>query len=197
MLFFMFLHLIEMNKDQFRTFYQQKRNALDEEAIISQSIAIANNTLTLPIWDKNYFHLFLSIITKNEIDTQPLLHILNGRDKTVIVPKTNFKEGTLKHILLLENTKIKLNPYNIPEPEEGIEVPLNKIEVVFVPLLAFDLMGNRIGYGKGFYDRFLINCPSNCIKIGLSFFEAEVMLPSQNNDIPLHFCVTPNKTYKF
>ena len=60
--------------------------------------------------------------------------------------------------MLTDNTKIKKNKYNIPEPIDGIEVPNNKLEVVFIPLLAFDEKGNRVGYGKGFYDNMLNKC---------------------------------------
>ena len=70
----------------------------------------------------------------------------------------------MTHYLLTDNTKIKKNKYNIPEPIDGIEVPDNKIEVVFVPLLAFDKKGHRVGYGKGFYDHFLSGCQPNTIK---------------------------------
>jgi 5-formyltetrahydrofolate cyclo-ligase len=70
--------------------------------------------------------------------------------------------------------------------------------VVFVPLLAFDKKGHRVGYGKGFYDRFLSDCKPETIKIGLSFFEAEesisAILPS---DIRLDFCVTPTEIIVF
>jgi 5-formyltetrahydrofolate cyclo-ligase len=70
--------------------------------------------------------------------------------------------------------------------------------VVFVPLLAFDKQGNRVGYGKGFYDRFLANCKPETIKIGLSFFEVENEIADVfNNDIELDYCVTPNKIYTF
>jgi 5-formyltetrahydrofolate cyclo-ligase len=69
---------------------------------------------------------------------------------------------------LTDNTKIKKNEHNIPV--DGIEVPSHKIEVVFVPLLAYDKQGQRVGYGKGFYDKFLAECSPATVKIGLSFF---------------------------
>ena len=104
----------------------------------------------------------------------------------------------MKHFLLTDNTKIIKNEFNIPEPVDGLEVPVFKIEVVFVPLLAFDEIGNRVGYGKGFYDKFLAECNSETVKIGLSFFEAEFEITDVNaNDIRLNYCVTPNKVYEF
>ena len=93
---------------------------------------------------------------------------------------------------------LKLNSRNIPEPENGIEISNKQIEVVFIPLLAFDNLGNRIGYGKGFYDAFLKNCPRTTLKIGLSFFEAQgSLIESETHDIPLDYCITPNKIYTF
>ncbi len=104
----------------------------------------------------------------------------------------------MTHFLLTDNTKIKKNEYNIPEPIDGIEVPTSKIEVVFVPLLAFDKAGHRAGYGKGFYDKFLSECKPETIKIGLSFFEAEAVIDDVfENDVKLDYCVTPNGIYQF
>jgi 5-formyltetrahydrofolate cyclo-ligase len=70
--------------------------------------------------------------------------------------------------------------------------------VVFVPLLAFDTLGNRVGYGKGFYDQFLSECQPETIKIGLSFFEAENTITDVfEKDVRLDFCITPKKCYRF
>ena len=104
----------------------------------------------------------------------------------------------MTHFLLTDNTKIKKNEYNIPEPVDGIEVASKKIEVVFVPLLAFDKKGNRVGYGKGFYDKFLSECNPETLKIGLSFFEAEEQIEDVfESDIQLDYCVTPKSIYQF
>ena len=81
---------------------------------------------------------------------------------------------------------------------DGIKIPTSKIEVVFVPLLAFDKKGNRVGYGKGFYDRFLSECNPETIKIGLSFFEPEELIEDVfENDVKLDYCVTPDEVYQF
>jgi len=185
------------NKQEIRLKYKKRRKNLSEEKIDSESLEIANNTLKLPIWDKTYYHLFLPIEEQKEINTEFLMHILQGRDKSIVIPKTNFKDSGMSHILLQENTVITKNKYNIPEPEDGIEIPINKIDVIFVPLLSFDLMGNRVGYGKGFYDRFLKKCNSEAIFIGLSMFEAEQQLFYESRDVPLHYCITPKRVYTF
>ena len=162
-------------------------------------MAIANQALKLPIWEQSYYHIFLPIEKFAEVNTEYLLHILNGKDKNVVLPKSNFETSTLTNILLMDSIVIKLNAYGIPEPIDGIEILSEKIDVVFIPLLAFDEKGNRVGYGKGFYDRFLSECKSNVIKIGLSFFEAEAstLEDVSNHDVALDFCVTPDKVYSF
>ena len=98
----------------------------------------------------------------------------------------------MTHFLLTDNTKFTKNEYGIPEPINGIEVPIDKINVIFVPLLAYDKLGNRVGYGKGFYDKFLFKCKKETILIGLSFFEPENEIKDVSiNDIRLNHCVTP------
>ncbi len=187
-----------MNKSELRKKYKHLRNKLTEDLIDTYSIDIANQLIKLPLWEKTYFHLFLPILEMKEVDTSFILHILQGKDKEILISKSNFKTREMRTYLLTENTRIKKNSYNIPEPIDGIEVPLSKIEVVFVPLLGFDKKGNRIGYGKGFYDTFLAKCPPSVIKVGLSFFEAEDFIKDIHpKDISLDYCVIPNKIYNF
>lgn len=187
-----------MTKQELRIKYKALRNALTQNELEELSLAIANKLLELPIWEKSYFHIFLPITELNEVNTEFVLHLLSGKDKEICISKSDFETTKMTHYLLTDNTKIKKNNYNIPEPVDGIEVPSSKIEVVFVPLLAFDKKGNRVGYGKGFYDAFLSECNPNTIKIGLSFFEAEETIEAVfEGDIPLNYCVTPNTIYSF
>ena len=187
-----------MDKAALRKKYTDLRSKIDTNEVDNLSITIANNALTLPIWDKVYYHIFLSITEKKEIDTSYLLSVLQGKDKEVVIAKSNFEDCSMTHFLLTENTRIKKNKWNIPEPLDGIEVSEKKIDVVFIPLLAYDTNGNRLGYGKGFYDTFLSHCKPETIKVGLSFFEAEKPFEEVfDKDIPLDFCVTPNKVYRF
>ena len=187
-----------MNKKELRSKYKELRKTLSDSDIEEKSMAIANKLLTLPIWNANYFHIFLPIVEQKEVNTEFILHILAGKDKESIVSKSDFRNHTMTHFLLTDNTKMVKNEYNIPEPVDGIEVPSIKIDVVFVPLLAFDKTGHRVGYGKGFYDKLLSECKPDVIKIGLSFFEAdELISDSFEKDVQLNFCVTPNSIYTF
>ena len=187
-----------MNKKKLRAEFKNRRKNLSLEQINNYSLEIANLIITLPIWKYSFYHVFLSIKSLKEVNTEPLLAILSGKDKNITVSKTNFESRTMKHVLLQDNTILKLNSRNIPEPDNGIEISNKQIEVVFIPLVAFDILGNRVGYGKGFYDSFLKNCPKTTLKIGLSFFETEdSIIESEPHDIPLDFCITPNKVYTF
>jgi 5-formyltetrahydrofolate cyclo-ligase len=187
-----------MNKTELRTQYKVLRKNLSETEIEEMSLAIANGVLALDIWDTTYFHVFLPIEEQKEVNTEFLLHLLSGKDKEIVIAKCDFTTRKMTHFLLTDNTKIKKNEYNIPEPVDGIEVPSSKIEVVFVPLLAFDTSGNRVGYGKGFYDQFLAECQPDTIKIGLSFFEAENAITDVfEKDVRLDFCITPKNCYRF
>lgn len=187
-----------MDKTEFRKKYTSKRNLLTENQIDDWSLEIANQCLKLNIWHLEFYHIFMPILSKKEINTEYLLNILQGKDKNILIPKSDFKTIEIKNILLTDSSIFETNSYGIPEPKNGIEISPDKINVIFIPLLAFDRSGNRIGYGKGFYDRLLEKCSADTIKIGLSFFEAEEKpLPNNSNDQNLDYCVTPNNIYRF
>ena len=178
--------------------YKALRNSLVHDEIEAMSLAIANKLLILPIWNNTYFHIFLPITQHHEVNTEFILHLLSGKDKEIIISRSDFETRSMTHYLLTDATKIKKNEYNIPEPVNGLKVPVHEIEVVFVPLLAFDKKGDRVGYGKGFYDKFLSECKPEAIKIGLSFFEAEELIDDvHEGDMQLNYCVTPNTIYEF
>ncbi|PIB27237.1 5-formyltetrahydrofolate cyclo-ligase [Maribacter sp. 4U21] len=177
--------------------YSELRKSLTPAQLASQSLRISNNALQLPIWSFDYYHIFLPIQEKMEIDTVNIISILQGKDKNIVVPKIRAKTY-LEHYLLTDSTLFVTNSWGVPEPVDGILIDPKKIDVVFLPLLAFDEMGNRLGYGKGFYDQFLKECRPDVLKIGLSVFEAEISIDDVNNDdVPLNFCITPEKNYTF
>lgn len=185
------------HKSELRKKYKQLREELSEDSIEEMSLKIANQALKLPIWDKTNYHIFLSILSKKEVNTDYILHILQGKDKSIVVSKANFLNNEMAHLLLQENTVLKVSDYGIPEPVSGLEISPEVIDVVFVPLLAYDVNGHRIGYGKGFYDRFLEKCGLNTVFVGLSFYEPEPKIFFEATDVPLDFCVTPTNILDF
>ena len=194
-----------MNKKELRIKYKALRQQLTPEKVDTMSLLIANNILHLntsllncDFLDNTYFHLFITIKEQMEVETEFILHVLAGKDKEIVVSKSNFDTIEMTNFLLTDATKFKKNDHNIFEPTNGLEVPNEKIDVVFIPLLAYDKKGNRVGYGKGFYDDFLSKCKKEVIKIGLSFFDPEEQIDDvSDSDIKLHYCITPTTMYSF
>jgi 5-formyltetrahydrofolate cyclo-ligase len=186
-----------MQKDQLRLTCLQNRNTLSQSQVEAESLKIANRCLGLPIWDGFFYHLFLSIPEKKEVDTSFLLTVLQGKDKNIVLPSVKGNRS-LDHTLLTDATEIKMSSLGIPEPVSGLSVEPEVLDVIFVPLLGFDFGGNRLGYGGGYYDRFLAQCRPDAKKIGLSFFGPHTQIPNiEETDIPLDGCVTPEQYYTF
>ncbi len=120
MLFFVST-LYVMDKKKLRQYYKDKRKSIKDDVHASYSLAIANRLLELPFWELTYFHLFLSSRQLGEVDTDYILTLLQGKDKQVIVPRMQ-TAYELKHILLTDTTRIVVNLWGIPEPQEGIQI---------------------------------------------------------------------------
>ena len=180
-----------------RTEYQKRRDSLTEEQIADCSIQISNLSLTLNIWEYSIYHLFMTNEKNKEIDTSYLLSVIQGKDKQPVIPKI-VDDNRLEHFLLNDQTLLKNNRWGIPEPLCGITINPKQIEVVFVPLLVFDQHGHRVGYGKGYYDRFLDQCSESTRKVGLTFFDPVTKIEDiETHDISLDFALTPERIYAF
>ena len=184
-------------KSDLRLHYLKLRSKFTSEQINNFSIEIVNRCLELNLWNKSIYHLFMSSEQNNEIDTSILLSVLQGKDKQIVIPKI-LDHYELEHYLLADQTPLKRARWGILEPQSGIKINSNQIDVVFVPLLIFDLQGHRIGYGKGYYDRFLAKCKKETIKVGLSYFDPIVRIEDiQSHDIPINFGITRDRIYEF
>ncbi|PKK36598.1 hypothetical protein BWI96_09410 [Siphonobacter sp. SORGH_AS_0500] len=118
----------------------------------------------------------------------------------IVVSRSNPETRRLTHYLLTATTEIVENQWGIPEPVPGtsMEIADAEIDAVLIPLMAFDLAGNRVGYGMGFYDRFLSRCRQEVQKIGVSFFEPVPLITDiTSDDVPLTACITPQEIWHF
>ena len=185
-----------LSKIEAREKYKNLRKHITESEILDMSVDIANNLLKFNIWELKTFHLFMTIVENKEVDTKPIFDLLIGKEKEIIVPKINTNSNTLDSYIFDEKTVFNMSNFRIPEPKNGILFK-GKIDVVILPLLAYDLNGNRIGYGKGFYDNFLSNLKSEPLKIGISYFSPVKSLECNNHDINLDYCITPNEIFSF
>lgn len=189
-----------MLKKDIRSLYLSKRQEVSKINILAFNKAITNQLNNFNWINYKTISIYLPISNLKEINTFKILTYFqkNHPHIKIAVPKTNFKILILEHLEYTHQTTLLENKYQIPEPQSGNVIIPNNIDVVFVPLLAFDNLGFRVGYGKGVYDRFLASCRIDVVKIGLSFFDSINSIDDVNEfDIPLNYCITPNKIYSF
>ena len=195
-----------MKKKELRKVYLQKRKDFSHEAVDALSKKIHDQLFSrLMMHRYGVVHSFLPIVKNNEVNTQLIIETLR-RDfpAEIYIPVAN-ADGSMNHHLLGQETRLKENQWGIPEPEGETsrnEIFFEKIAeedtMVLIPLLVFDKQGQRVGYGKGFYDRFLIHCPDTVLKVGLSFFEPVDKIEDAGlHDVRLDYCVTPDKVWSF
>ena len=187
-----------MTKEELRDYYLKKREQLSPKQLDDISQQITHMLFSNYQLDHKMVSLFLPIERKKEINTYLIWEKARSFDAKVAVPKINSRKD-IKHIVFDTHDQLEISSFGIPEPKKGRVVAAEHFEYVFLPLLTFDEQGNRVGYGGGYYDRFLAKCAPRCKFIGLSQFPPtektiEGVLPT---DVKLHACITPDKIYRF
>jgi 5-formyltetrahydrofolate cyclo-ligase len=171
----------------------------DRELNVMQDLLLINfQKLAIPAM--NFVHSFIPAVQLNEPNPHPILEWLQfiNPGLQIIHPVISEADFAMKHFICDEETSYQLNKYGIPEPQNGVEVQPDEIDLAIIPLLVFDEQGNRVGYGKGYYDRFLAGCKPEMLKIGLSFFSpVESVEDADFFDKKLDFCITPESVYAF
>ena len=94
---------MQKNKKELRLLYKNLRAALSLDELEEKSLAVANNLIQLPIWNKTYYHVFLPIEEQKEVNTEYVLHLLSGKDKEIVVSKSDFETRGMAHFLLTDN----------------------------------------------------------------------------------------------
>lgn len=190
-----------MNKSELRKAYLAKQNAIprDERSLSSQQIAdkFFDN---FGLENVAYIHCFIAINKFNEIDTSVIFQTLWEKFTAIetVVPRVDLNSGEIESIEYTAKTNISTNAWGIPEPLHSQHIETDKIDIVLVPGLCFDMQGHRVGYGKGYYDRFLSKCRPDCLKIGLSYFQPIEEIPDANElDVKLDYCITPESVLYF
>jgi 5-formyltetrahydrofolate cyclo-ligase len=188
-----------MKKDALRKLYLNKRLTLSPKDLEIISERIAHSIFSNFQFENKKVSLFLPIERTKEINTYSIWEKAVSFDAQVAIPKVNNTTNEIKQILFESEDQLEISNWGIPEPNRGRVVAAEHFDIVLVPLLAVDKSGNRVGYGKGFYDRFLSKCSPRCVFIGLSHFdELEDRIDDiHENDVKLDACVTPNNIYRF
>ena len=187
-----------MTKKELRILYKEKR------AAISSKDRLKFDDLMLIQLQQFDFGNAQTLLTYWQMEHEPNMHLYTNYLEYSIYnlqtayPVADFKNETMKAILVDDTTTFETNNYGITEPQQGAELLPTEIDIVFVPLLIYDKQGYRVGYGKGFYDKFLSQCKENVITIGFNYFEPVEKINDTNEfDIPLNYCITPQKIYEF
>ncbi len=188
--------MITADKTFLRSHYKNKRLSLIKHEVDDLSQRVFKQLDKLNIWKLQHYHIFISISKYNELDTSFIINKLKSEQKNIIVPKISNNE--LVHVAINDETEFCLNDYGIKEPNDGNHFIIENLDIIFIPLLAFDVEGHRVGYGKGYYDRFLKLTNNSTLKIGLSFFDPiNKIRDIDDNDVKLDYCVTPKQVHKF
>lgn len=190
-----------MTKEELRKVYTEKRSALSDSECLELNVGLCKvffNNVDLSA--VKVLHSFIPIEKNNEPDTRRIVKQVTAshRDIRIVIPRVNKKTQSLESIFLEDSTVLKNSAWGIPEPEAGVVVDPGIIGMVLVPLLVFDRAGHRVGYGKGFYDKFLSTTNPHCKRVGLSLFDPVERIDNiMDFDEPLDQCITPTGSYTF
>jgi 5-formyltetrahydrofolate cyclo-ligase len=191
-----------MQKSTLRKYYLTKRKALSSEEITQKSQQICDLFFQeIDLTTIKFLHVFLPIKKQNEIDTYLIIRRLQTEFPLVniVVSRSNLDNFEMQHFMLEEDNLVE-NKLGILEPSQVSrrEVQPEEIDLVIIPLLCFDKQGNRVGYGKGFYDRFLQKCSSKALKVGLCLEQPIEPIEDLNEfDVKMDVCITPDGIWKF
>lgn len=184
---------IAREKEQIRQQLLERRRKMPRRVFLRKSAAICEQLQTLPQYaGSRMIHCYISLNERREVNTRPLIKSMLDSGKRVVVPVTQMKTGTLRHVEISSFDDLEENRWGVLEPHRGRDIAVGKLDLVIVPMVGGDLEKNRIGYGKGFYDRFLQH--AECDTIGL-LFECCLLeaIPTEPFDVPLSQCITEDR----
>lgn len=189
-----------MTKTELRNIYKQKRKGIPAKEKLRM------DDLLLIQFQQLYFPQVAVLLTywPSDMHIEPNTHLFSGFLRHTIpglqiaYPVIDKATNTFNAMLIDEDTVYTTNSYGIHEPKEGIIIEPHEIDLVFVPLLICDRRGYRVGFGKGFYDRYLANCHEGVVKVGFNYFDPVDKIDDTHSfDVPLDYCVTMDNIYEF
>ncbi len=189
-----------MVKSDIRKAYIQKRLELTDVQVHEMNDLILDNFSKLYLQGVNVLLSYYPIPERREFNVAlcEQLMLLDNPQICIAWPRMESDGMNMEAIAVDKQTILVKNRYNIFEPSGDKVLNPQLVDAVFVPLLAFDTKGYRVGYGKGFYDRYLSRCAQDVVKIGFSYFDALDAIDDINEfDVPLNHCITPTRVYEF
>ena len=184
-------------KDRLRKSIEKKRNTLSTSEVLEKSSRIKKRIFEMDLFRDAQTILFY-VSYGNEVYTHDMIKESISLGKTVVVPKSVTKNNALILSRLTDWNNLEVGAYNILEPkQESIEqVDVESIDLIIVPGVVFDESGNRIGHGKGYYDR-LLDDSQNIPNIGLAF-ELQMIdnIESEKHDEKIDVVITEDRIVK-
>ncbi|MFZ4620011.1 MAG: 5-formyltetrahydrofolate cyclo-ligase [Bacteroidota bacterium] len=178
-----------ITKSTLREQMKLQRAALGKTEFRERSKLILENLLSLPdFFMHDVVHTYVSS-KNNEVDTHELIRVLVKQRKRVVVPVSDPQTKLMRHSELFSLGELIGGAYGILEPRMVRPVPVADLQVIVVPAMAVDRAGNRLGFGAGFYDRFLHDVQLTTIALAFDFQIVD-SVPAEKTDIPVSYIVT-------
>lgn len=185
-----------LNKKALRHLYRSKREALSPKDLENASAQIMARVISDNLVKRGLLMLFFDSAAHAELPMEKWFDAFKGHP--ICVPKVVDTNGKMEAVMWQKGMPLQPNKWGIPEPLGTDYITPKNIATIIVPLLCFDHNGQRVGYGKGYYDRFLSRCSPTCKTIGVSCFEPiEKIEDAEITDVPLDVVVTPKGVYTF
>ncbi|MDV3309443.1 MAG: 5-formyltetrahydrofolate cyclo-ligase [Cyclobacteriaceae bacterium] len=189
-----------MTKSELRKKYLMQRTLLTDDDYRTACDSIAARFFReVDLSDVRVVHSYLPIEKNKEPDTWLIVNVIQEQypEIRISIPKIN-PDGTMTSYYYEGTHQLEESPFGIPEPTHGEITSPEDIDILIVPLLVFDQNGYRVGYGKGFYDRFLMQCKSTSVRVGLSLFPPEEHIDDiAEFDQRMNLVITPEQVYRF
>ncbi len=189
-----------MTKDQLRAIYKTKRVSISETEKLKLDDLLLIQFQSFDFTEIRNLFAYWPIEEHSEPNVELMARYLRFMlpEIQIAYPQTNSSDFSMQAILTNEDTEFKTNNWGITEPIGNVAIPNGQLDLIFIPLLAFDQNGYRVGFGKGYYDRYLVDCKPEAIKMGFSYFEPVSQITDTNQfDVPLNYCITPQHIYEF
>lgn len=190
-----------MTKQALRKIYLEKRLSLSSQDYTSLNRHLCENFFSsIDLSSTKVLHTFLPIEKSKEPDTWLIIDRMLSEYShiRISIPRIKGNAGDLENVFFEGPGQLEKNKWGIPQPHQGIHTRINEIDMVLVPMLIFDKQGHRVGFGKGYYDRFLSACRTDCRRIGISLFEPVERIDDVNElDVRMHYCLTPSAHFRF
>ncbi len=182
-------------KKQLRKTILQQRRGMDAESVLARSSAIFSAISALDaVIHASIIHIYYPI--NNEVDTRKFIQQLWQRNITVIMPRTDFTHHRIINFRVDSFDQLEPTTFSMMEPKLSCKEISREPDVVIVPGVAFDRAGNRMGYGGGFYDRFLANTAA--IKIAPAYtFQLKDAIPAEAHDVTMDYVICPDEQLCF